>query len=100
MTDFDLTNFRQQLRSEKTAAINELGKQAAVAILEIARRMNLRTDEVAMAMLGAVSIVLRNRGGPTLLPRNMRSFAQKLHQYALALEAKHAQPTDEIILPN
>lgn len=94
---FDLTNFRQALRPEKTKAVNELGAQAAVAILEMGRRMDLRPDEMAMAMLGAVSIVLRNRGGPTLLPRNMRSFSQKLHEYALVLEARQAQPTDDIL---
>lgn len=94
---FDIGNFRQALRAEKAAAVNELGKQSAMAILEMSRRMDLRPDETAYALIGAVCIVVRNRGGVKLLPKNLRSIAGKLYDYANMLERKDARPTDEIL---
>jgi len=95
--DFDLKGFSQPARPDKIRAVNELGTQTAHAVLEMSRRMDLRSDEVAWALLGAVGIILRNRGGPNRLSRNLRTFAGKLHEYATMLDRRDAQPTDEIL---
>lgn len=95
--DFDLKGFLQRARPEKIDTVNRLGGECAIAMLEAGERRDLRPDELAYALLGTVSIVLRNLGGNAMLPRNMRTFAQKLHDYAGMLEKGVSQPTDNIL---
>lgn len=93
----NLKTFRQPIRDDRRKGINRTNELGAYAVLELARQESLRLDEIAVALLGLNTIVLRNQGGPANLPDNLRSLAQQMVNYARVLDARQAQPTDEIM---